>query len=95
MPTGGSRRGTSIATRRQAIEDFDSPLGSGSAWLTMAGGSRARFVQISGLINLAEYIFQVRVGNDGMLAEADSNAADDLSTMIETTGIYEHRTKDC
>ena len=86
-PTGYQYRYTPLA-----IEDFDSPLGSGSAWLT-ARGSTARFVQISGLINLAGYIFQVRSVDGILLAEA--NAADDLSTMIDTTGIYEHRTKDC
>ena len=50
-------------------------------------------MQFSGLINLAEYTFQVR-GVDAIFL-AESNSDDDLSTMVETTGTYKHRTRDC
>ena len=74
------------------LDDYESSYSSGSGWIR-AGGSTARFVQISGLINLAEYTIQVRGVDAALLAEADAD--EDLSTMIETQGIYIHRMNGC
>ena len=74
------------------LADYESPHSSGAGWIR-AGGSTARFVQISGLINLAEYTFQVRGVDAILLSEADSD--EDLSTLIEVQETYIHRTKSC
>ena len=77
------------------IEDYGSSYSSGTTprWITVRRGGTARSMQFSGLINLAEYTFQVR-GVDAIFL-AESNSDDDLSTMVETTGTYKHRTRDC
>ena len=77
------------------IEDYTSRYASGTTprWITVRRGGTARSMQFSGLINLAEYTFQVR-GVDAIFL-AESNSDDDLSTMVETTGTYKHRTRDC
>ena len=75
------------------VDDYASPLSSGAGWITIRGGSTARFVQFTGLINLAEYTFQVRAVDAALLVEADSDT--DLSTMIEVRETYEHRTRGC
>ena len=77
------------------IEDYESDYSSGTTprWITVRRGGTARSMQFSGLINLAEYTFQVR-GVDAIFL-AESNSDDDLSTMVETTGTYKHRTRDC
>ncbi len=76
-----------------ALNDYESSHSSGSGWIPIRRGSAARFVQLSGLINLAEYTFQVRGVDAALLAEADAD--EDLSTMIETQGIYIHRMNGC
>ena len=75
------------------IDDYASEHSSGMGWITVDRGVRARFVQVSGLINLAEYTFQVRGVDAVLLAEADSD--EDLSTLLEVQGTYIHRTRDC
>ena len=79
--------------RPTAIDDYASEHSSGTGWITVDRGVRARFVQVSGLINLAEYTFQVRGVDAVLLAEADSD--EDLSTLLEVQGTYIHRTRDC
>ena len=75
------------------IDDYASDHSSGTSWITIDRGPRARFVQVSGLINLAEYTFQVRGVDAALLAEADSD--EDLSTLLEVQGTYIHRTREC
>ena len=75
------------------IDDYASDHSSGTGWITINRGPRARFVQVSGLINLAEYTFQLRGVDAALLAEADSD--EDLSTLLEVQGTYIHRTRDC
>ena len=75
------------------LDDFESPHSSGPGWISISGGVRARFVQISGLMNLAKYAFQVRGVDPALLAEADSD--EDLSTMLEVRETYIHRMKAC
>ena len=75
------------------IDDYASEHSSGMGWITVSRGVRARFAQVSGLINLAEYTFQVRGVGAALLAEADSD--EDLSTLLEVQGTYIHRTRDC
>ena len=79
--------------RPTAIDDYASEHSSGTGWITINRGPSARFVQVSGLINLAEYTFQVRGVDAVLLAEADSD--EDLSTLLEVQGTYIHRTRDC
>ncbi len=79
--------------RPTVIDDYASEHSSGTGWITIRGGVQARFAQVSGLINLAEYTFQVRGVDAVLLAEADSD--DDLSTLLEVQGTYIHRTRDC
>ena len=74
------------------LGDFESRHSSGAGWIR-AGGSTARFLQISGLINLAEYTFQVRGVDAVLLAEADSD--DNLTTMLDVQETYIHRMKAC
>ena len=87
VPTGYEYRYTPTA-----IDDYESPYSSGAGWIR-AGGSTSRFIQISGLINLAEYTFQVRGVDAILLSEANSD--EDLSTLIEVQETYIHRTKSC
>ena len=87
VPTGYEYRYTPTA-----LGDFESPHSSGAGWIR-AGGSTARFLQISGLINLAEYTFQVRGVDAVLLAEADSD--DNLTTMLDVQETYIHHMKAC
>ena len=95
VPNDDGRVPTSYQYRYRptAIDDYASEHSSGTGWITVDRGVRARFVQVSGLINLAEYTFQVRGVDAVLLAEADSD--EDLSTLLEVQGTYIHRTRDC
>ena len=75
--------------RPTAIDDYASEHSSGTGWITVDRGVRARFVQVSGLINLAEYTFQVRGVDAVLLAEADSD--EDLSTLLEAQEVHPRR----
>ena len=75
--------------RPTAIDDYASEYSSGMGWITVSRGVKARFAQVSGLINLAEYTFQVRGVDAALLAEADSD--EDLSTLLEVQEVHPRR----
>ena len=93
LPNEEGRRPTGYQYRYSPLSPADFGAESASGWITVPGGRVARFVRISGLINQAEYTFQVRAVDIALLAEVDAD--DDVSTVIEIQLTYIHRTKDC
>ena len=74
------------------LDDYESHILRGRDGLR-AGGITTLSLRVSGLINQAEYTFQVRGVDAALLAEADSD--EDLSTVTEFQVVYEHRTRAC
>ena len=67
---------------------------SSEGWRTVPGGGIARsFVLRENLINAAVYTIQVRSIDERFLADAASDT--DLTTTVETTATYRHRTDPC
>ena len=74
------------------LNNYESPYSSGTRWIR-AGGSTTLSLRVSGLINGAEYTFQVRAADARLLAEMGSD--ENLSTVTEFQVVYEHRTRAC
>ena len=95
VPGIGIREPTDFQYRYSPFNPADyTAQRSSEGWQTVRGGAIARsFVLRENLINAAVYTIQVRSIDERFLADAASDT--DLTTTVETTATYRHRTDPC